>query len=543
MNDRYNKWLNDNGISESDKEILKNMAEKEKEESFSSDLEFGTAGIRGLMGLGSNKMNKYTVGKATVGLANYLNKHHDNPSVVIAYDTRNNSSDYALDAALILNYYGIKTYLFKEYTSTPELSFAIKYLNCTSGIVITSSHNPKEYNGYKVYNNKGGQIVPPEDDLIIKEVNSLDNFESLKYAPKNNELFYITPDEVHESFVKENEKAIIHKELLDKYAKDIKVTYSSLHGVGIKTAKELLDKYKFNYNIVKEQCIYDGNFTTAPEPNPEYEKNYELGIKYAKENDSDIIILTDPDADRVGAMYKVNNEYKQINGNLIGALFANYILENKNITNNSYMIKSIVSTPLVSKMCEEKGIKCYEVLTGCKNIANKRNELIDKDYLFGFEESLGYMFNINVNDKNGFSSMLSFLEILCYCKSKDITLNDYIENIFKKYGYYKEETLSFVYSGLDGKDIINNYMNSFRNDTIKFSKKHTKKDYLNEENELHTNALKYVFEDNSWIMLRPSGTEPKIKVYLGVKCDSEVSSINELNELKSQIKKIFKVEN
>ena len=212
MNDRYNKWLNDNGISESDKEVLKNMTEKEKEESFSSDLEFGTAGIRGLMGLGSNKMNKYTVGKATVGLANYLNKHHDNPSVVIAYDTRNNSSDYALDAALILNYYGIKTYLFKEYTSTPELSFAVKYLNCTSGIVITSSHNPKEYNGYKVYNNKGGQIVPPEDDLIIKEVNSLDNFESLKYAPKNNELFYITPNEVHESFVKENERAIIHKE-------------------------------------------------------------------------------------------------------------------------------------------------------------------------------------------------------------------------------------------------------------------------------------------------------------------------------------------
>ena len=215
---------------------------------------------------------------------------------------------------------------------------------------------------------------------------------------------------------------------------------------------------------------------------------------------------------------------------------------NKNITNNSYMIKSIVSTPLVSKMCEEKGIKCYEVLTGCKNIANKRNELIDKDYLFGFEESLGYMFNINVNDKNGFSSMLSFLEILCYCKSKNITLNDYIENIFKKYGYYKEETLSFVYSGLDGKDIINNYMDSFRNDTIKFDKKHTKKDYLNEENELHTNALKYVFEDNSWIMLRPSGTEPKIKIYLGVKCDSEVSSINELNKLKSQINEIFKVE-
>lgn len=511
MNDRYNKWLSDNGISESDKEILKNMTEKEKEESFSSDLEFGTAGIRGLMGLGSNKMNKYTVGKATVGLANYLNKHYDNPSVVIAYDTRNNSSDYALDAALILNYYGIKTYLFKEYTSTPELSFAVKYLNCTSGIVITSSHNPKEYNGYKVYNNKGGQIVPPEDDLIIKEVNSLDNFEMLKYAPKNNELFYITPDEVHESFIKENERAIIHKELLDKYAKDIKVTYSSLHGVGIKTAKELLDKYKFNYNIVKEQCIYDGNFTTAPEPNPEYEKNYELGIKYAKENDSDIIILTDPDADRVGAMYKVNNEYKQINGNLIGALFANYILENKNITNNSYMIKSIVSTPLVSKMCEEKGIKCYEVLTGCKNIANKRNELIDKDYLFGFEESLGYVFNIDINDKNSFSSTIFLIEILCYLKSIDMSLEEYINEIYEKFGYYETYTENIVHEGIDGINKIDNIMKKLRERNIFNAKEII--DYNNKKDDLKTNALKFIINDNEYFMIRPSGTEPKIKIY------------------------------
>lgn len=542
MNVRYNRWLNDKEISDSDKQILKQMTENEIEESFSSDLAFGTAGIRGLMGLGSNKINKYTIGKATVGLANYLNKHYKNPSVVIAYDTRNNSNNYAKDTALILNYYGIKTYLFKEYTSTPELSFALKYLNCTSGIVITSSHNSKEYNGYKVYNYKGGQIVSPEDDLIIREVNGLTNFKMIKYAPLNNELFNIVPDEVHKAFILENEKVFINKSLIKKYSNTINVTYSSLHGVGIKTAKELLDKFNFNYNIVTEQCIYDGNFTTAPEPNPEYEKNYELGIKYAKENNSDIIILTDPDADRVGVMYKVNNEYKQISGNLMGALFANYILENAKITDDSYMVKSIVTTPLISKMCEKNGIKCYEVLTGCKNIANKRNELKEKNYLFGFEESLGYMFNINVNDKNGFSSMIFLLEIMCYCKNKNITLDDYIENIFNKYGYYKEETLSFIYDGNTGKNIIDNYMNLFRKDKISFEKNYIKKDYLDEVGELYTNALKYIFEDNSWIMIRPSGTEPKIKVYLGVITNSKNNLETNLSNLKSQINKIFKVE-
>lgn len=543
MNEKYNEWLNNEYIKEEDKEVLKNMTEDEISISFNETLEFGTAGIRGIMGLGISRINEYTIGKVTVGLANYINKNYKNGSVVVAYDTRNNSDLYAKNVCLILNYYGIKTYLFKEYTSTPELSFAVKYLKCTNGIVITSSHNPKEYNGYKVYNHLGGQIVHPEDDLIIKEINSISSFELIKYAPLNNELFNIVSDNVHNAFLEENEKVIINKELVNNYSNKVNITYSSLHGVGIKTAEELLKKYNFNYNIVKEQCIYDGNFKTAPEPNPEYEFNYDLAKKYAKEIDADIIVLTDPDADRVGVMYKSNNEYKLLNGNMIGILFANYIIDNKKLDDTSYVVKSIVTTPLLNKIASVNNVKCFEVLTGCKNIANKRNELKNMNYLFGYEESLGYMFDIEVNDKNGFSSMLSILEIICFCKKNNISLDDYIENIYKKYGYYLEETLSFVYKGLDGKDIINNFTDDFRNDRIKFKNKIIEKiDYKKEKGELNTNGLKYVFDDNSWIIIRPSGTEPKIKIYLGVLENNMDDSINKINIMKEEINNIFNKE-
>lgn len=542
MIEEYNKWLNDENIEDTDKNVLKNMSKDEIEEAFYSNLSFGTAGIRGIMGLGSNRINKYTIGMVTVGLANYINKNKNNPCTIIAYDTRNNSKEYALDTALILNYYGIKTYLFKEVASTPELSFAVKYLNASNGIVITSSHNSKEYNGYKVYNSYGGQIVYPEDNLIIKEINSITDFKLIKKAPLNNELFNYIDEEVHNKFLIENEKAIVNKKLINDYASTINVTYTSLHGVGLKTACELLDKYKFNYNIVKEQCIYDGNFKTAPEPNPEYEKNYELAIKYAKENNSDIIIATDPDADRVGVMYKdKSNNYKYINGNLLGILFLYYILNNRKVNDKSYCVRSIVTTPLVDKIANKYNINVYEVLTGCKNIAKKRYDLNKEDYIFGFEESLGYMFNIDINDKCGFSSMLVILEIMCYLKEKNINLDDYITEIYKEFGYSIDETLCFVYKGINSKEKIDNYMNDFRCNKIEFkNKNYVRKDYLNEDNELKTNALKYNFSDDSWVMIRPSGTEPKIKIYFGVcKMDEESAKI-ELESIKEEINSIFK---
>lgn len=540
--DKYNEWLTNQFIEEKDKEILKNMTEEDIKESFNNDLEFGTAGIRGVMGLGSSKMNKYTIGKVTVGLSNYLNKTYKNPKVVIAYDTRNNSKEFALDTALILNYYGIKTYLFKEVTSTPELAFSVKYLKCNAGIVITSSHNAKIYNGYKVYNSLGGQIVPPEDELIINEVNNVESFESIKKAPLNNELFNYTDDSVHNEFIKENKKVIINQDLINKHNKDIKITYSSLHGVGLKTTEEILNNLGFtNYSIVKDQCTYDGNFPTAPEPNPEYIENYDLAIKNAKENNSDIILMTDPDADRLGVMYKNNNgEYELINGDFLGAIFAYYIVNNSNIKDNSYMIRSIVTSPLIDKIGENKNIDVYEVLTGCKNIAHKRyiEDTKGNNYLFGYEESLGYVFNIKVDDKNGFSSMICILEIMCYLKENNISLEDYINEIYTKHGYSLKETLNFTIKNINYKNIINNLMNNFRNKTIDLNdKNYILKDYLNEVGDNNTNALKYMYSDGSWIMIRPSGTEPKIKVYIGTNNDSKEESINKLNSLKNEIVK------
>ncbi|MBQ9024491.1 MAG: phospho-sugar mutase [Bacilli bacterium] len=544
MIERYYEWLNNEYIDNEDKKILKNMSKEEIEESFYENLSFGTAGIRGKMGLGSNKINKYTIGKVTVGLSNYLNKKYDNPSVVIAYDTRNNSKDFALETALILNYYGIKTYLFKEVTSTPELSYSVKYLNTQAGIVITSSHNSKEYNGYKVYNALGGQIVAPEDELIINEINNINSLKLIKTAPLNNELFNYVDDNEHISFVNENKKVIIDNELIKKYSKDINITYSSLHGVGLKTAKEIFNDLGFNYNIVKEQCTYDGDFKTAPEPNPEYIDNYKLSIENAKENNSDIILMTDPDADRIGVMYKNNNnEYKLINGDFLGALFSYYIVNNTDIKDNSYMIRSIVTSPLIDKIAKSKNIDIYEVLTGCKNIASMKNTLKDKNYIFGYEESLGYMFNIDVNDKNGFSSMICILEILCYCKNNHITLEDYINRIYSEFGYNFKETLSFVSKNVNYKDIINNLMNKFRNNEFKFkNNNYTIIDYTKKSGGLKTNALKYIFKNDSYIIIRPSGTEPKIKVYVGA-CDEEKeNAIDKINILINDVNSLINID-
>ncbi len=534
---KYNEWLESKYIEEKDKEILRKMSKEEIDESFNEELKFGTSGIRGIMGLGESKINKYTIGKVTVGLANYLNKNYKNPSVVIAYDTRNNSKDFANEVSLILNYYKIKTYLFKDVASTPELAYSVKYLNCTSGIVITSSHNPKEYNGYKVYNSLGYQIVPPEDDLIIKEINSITNMEMIKKAPINNELFNYVDDKIHDDFLLENEKVIINKEIFNNYASKVNITYTSMHGVGLNIAEKIFNKFNFNYNIVTEQCIKDGNFKTAPEPNPEYEKNYELAIKYAKENNSDIILATDPDADRLGIMYRKENEYKYLNGNIVGALFLYYILNNSNIKENSYIVRSIVTSPFIDKIANKYNVKVYEVLTGCKNIANKIVNNKKENYVFGFEESIGYMFNIDILDKCGFSSMIAALEIMCYCKKNSITLNDYIESIYKEFGYISLETLNLVYKD---KNIIQKYMDDFRNDIISFdNKNYIKKDYLDEVGENNTNALKYIYEDGTTIMIRPSGTEPKLKVYIVCTGLNQKEADNKLKIIVSEISDIF----
>ena len=526
--EKYNYWLNSEFLSKEDKELLENMSDDEIEESFAKDLEFGTAGIRGIMGIGTNRLNTYNIGRVTLGLANYLNKHYPKASVVIGYDTRHNSREFAFRTALVLNNEGIKTYIFKDITSTPSVSFAVKYLKATSGIVITSSHNAKIYNGYKVYNNKGGQIVPPEDDLIIKEVNSITDYNLIKEAPLNNPLFNYIEEEVEEEFNNENEKVIINKELLDEYSGKLKVTYTSLHGTGIRVVPFIFEKYGIRYNLVNEQCKIDPDFTYAPEPNPEYEFNYDLAKKYAKELDSDVIISSDPDSDRMGVLYKDKNEYKMLSGNQIGTIFTYYLLNNLKIVKDNYIVRSIVSTSIVDEIADYYNAKVVEVLTGCKNIAKVKENDPD-NYLFGFEESLGYMFNINVNDKNTFSATISLIEILCYLKSKNMTLGDYLEEIYQKFGYYETSTESVIYEGIDGTNKMKEIMDKLRKENI-FNEQE-KIDYLSRKDDLKTNAIKFIMNEEEYFIIRPSGTEPKIKLYFIVKNNNHQDALYNLNEL------------
>ena len=539
MNNKYLEWLNSNFTSESDKAALKSMSEKEIEEAFSTDLKFGTAGIRGIMGLGTNRINIYTISKVTEGLARYLNKTYTNPKVAIAYDTRKNSKEFAETTALILNYNKIETYIYPEVASTPELSFAVTYLKCDAGIVITSSHNASIYNGYKVYNKYGGQIVNPEDEMILNEINKITDYNSIKKENVNNSYYHVLDEQIRKDFIKENLKVILNKDIIENYSKDIKVTYTSLHGTGMKIAPIIFDLFNVRVNYVKEQIDEDSNFTYAKEPNPEYIDNYELAIKYAKENGSDVIIASDPDSDRLGVMIKTPNGYELLNGNIVGILFANYILSNTKEINNKYIVRSIVTSNMIDKIASYYNVNIKEVLTGCKNIAEVRNK--DKDnYLFGYEESLGYMFNINVNDKNCFSSIVCLIEIISYLKSNNKTIYEYIIELYQKYGYYYENTKSITFDGIDGMSKMNDIMNKLRNNNL--FNENEKIDYLNRDDRLKTNCLKFIIDDNSYFMVRPSGTEPKIKIYFIVNSSSmneakkieeelEINVINKINSL------------
>lgn len=530
--EKYNYWLNSNFLSEEDKKILENMSDEEIEGAFCKELEFGTAGIRGIMGLGTNRLNTYNIGKVTLGLANYLNKHYPNSSVVIGYDTRHNSREFAFRTALVLNNEGIKTYVFKDITSTPSVSFAVKYLKTTSGIVITSSHNAKIYNGYKVYNNKGGQIVPPEDDLIIKEVNSITDYNLIKEAPLNNPLFNYVDEEVEQEFNEENEKVIINKNLIDEYSGKLKMTYTSFHGTGIRVVPFILEKYGIRYNLVNEQCKIDPDFTYAPEPNPEYEFNYDLAKEYAKELDSDVIISSDPDSDRMGVLYKEDDDYVMLTGNQIGTIFTYYLLNNLKIVKDNYIVRSIVSTNIVDKIADYYNAKVVEVLTGCKNIAKVKEDDPD-NYLFGFEESLGYMFDINIGDKNSFSAIIFLIEILCYLKAENRTLGDYLDEIYGKFGYNLTKTDSITYEGIDEKDKMDEIMNNLRNNNI-FGEQE-KIDYSTRDDDLKTNAIKFIMNENEYFIVRPSGTEPKIKVYYIINYNDQEEAYNKLRDLISTV--------
>lgn len=531
MNKEYLKWLNGDFISKEDKEILSNMSDEEISKSFNDELEFGTAGIRGIMGLGNSRLNKYTIGKVSLGFANYLNKKYKDPSIVIGYDTRKNSREFAFLAASILNHEGIKTYISKDISSTPLISFATKYLKCSGGIVITASHNPKEYNGYKVYGPNGGQIVSGVDKDILKEIKLVD-YTDVKEAPISNSLFKYIDNEVIEKFNKENEKVIINKDLIDKYARELKVTYTSFHGTGIRTVPFILEKFGIRYNLVNEQCKIDEEFTFAPSPNPEIEENFILGKDYANDLKSDAILATDPDSDRIGVLYRENNNYIALNGNEIGIIFLYYLLNNTKVVKGNFVVRSIVSSNMFDKIADYYQADVVECLTGCKNVIDKKEQDPD-NYIFGFEESLGYVFNIDVNDKNSFSAIIFMLEILCYLKSKEMTLGDYLEEISSKFGYYSTKTISIKFDNLKDREKL---MDKLRKEDIF---KGEKIDYL-ESRELKTNGLKYILNDKEYFMIRPSGTEPKLKIYFIVNDTNKDKSNTRLDLLIDKVLKGLK---
>ena len=533
MNEKYLDFLNSKIVSKSDKKILKKMKKSEIIESFSNDLTFGTAGIRGVMGLGTSKINEYIIEKVTLGLANYLNKNYENPSVVIGYDTRNNSKKFALCAALVLNYNNITTYLFDNYASTPEVSYLVKKLKTSSGIVITSSHNSKIYNGYKVYNHLGSQIVSPEDAKILKEINKITSLDMINKEKVNNKYFKLVDNEYRNKFIKENKRCLINDTLITKYSNTLNITYTSLNGVGIMLMKKIFDEYKIKVNYVKKQCIYDGNFKTCENPNPELNEVYDLAIKTAKRNNSDIIIASDPDADRIGIMIKDKLGYRRLSGNMVGIIFTYYILNNSKLHKDHYIVRSLPTSTMVDALAKKYNVKVKEVLTGCKNIAAQK-EKDEKNYLFGFEESLGYMFNIDINDKNSYSSLLFFIEILCYLKSKNMSLNDYINKIYKEVGYYYDLSENIKYDGLNSINKMNKIMDDLRNDKIIFPLYKEKIDFLNRK-ELKTNAIKYIFNDQTSLIIRPSGTEPKIKLYFTSFDKEPTKSLEKMESLKKRV--------
>ena len=407
----------------------------------------------------------------------------------------------------------------------------VMILSGSSGIVITSSHNASIYNGYKVYNSTGGQIVSPEDKEILDEINQITDLSTIKKDQLGNKKYILLTSEIRNAFIKENEKVIINSDIVKEYSKDVRITYTPLHGTGIRLFPKIFTKYKINVNYVKEQFTEDGNFPYAKEPNPEIEKNYDLAKEYAKKNNSDVILASDPDADRIGVMIKTTTGYELLNGNIIGCLFLYYLLENKKIKKDNYVVRSIVSTDLTDKIAKEYKVNIKECLTGCKNIASARNE-DKKNYVFGFEESLGYMFNIDINDKNAYSSIIFMIEILSYLKSVNMTIYEYITKMYQKFGFYYHETISFVYEGLNGIDKMNDIMDKLRNDDLFDYKERI--DYKNKRNNLKTNAIKFVMDKDSYFIVRPSGTEPKIKVYF-------IANSSTMRTAKSRVKELEKL--
>ena len=570
--DEYKKWCEDPSFDEETKKELIAIKDDEEEikDRFYKELEFGTAGLRGVIGMGTNRMNKYTVGKATQGLANYiLEQGTQDMGVAISYDSRRMSDEFSLQTALILNANGIKTYLFESLRPVPELSFAVRQLKCTAGIMITASHNPPKYNGYKVYWDDGSQIVAPRDKDIINKVRSITDFKEIKTISKEEAiekgLFNVIGKEMDDKYIETLKSKILNPEIVKEQGKDLKIIYTPLHGTGNTIAERLLNELGFkNVYVVPEQAKPDGNFPTVDYPNPEDKKAFKLALELAEKVNADVVLATDPDADRLGIYAKdtKTGEYMPYTGNMSALLIAEYRIsqmKEKNILPKDGMfITTIVSSDLAKAIAANYGLECIEVLTGFKNIGavmKKAEENHDKTYVFGFEESYGCLIGDYARDKDGIAAVMSLCEAAAYYRAQGITLWDQMNNIYEKYGYYKEDQVSIVLEGAEGAEKIKEMMTSMRNKDVEQIGKYkvlcfkdVDRDYVKdmttgEESKTglpKSNVLYYQLENNSWCCVRPSGTEPKIKLYFGVKGTSVENATEELELLKDAMVKIVK---
>ena len=570
--EKYNEWLNDDCFDDETKKELDSIRDNEEEikDRFYKELEFGTAGLRGVIGAGTNRMNKYmvskyTVGRATQGLANFINKMKiENPSVVISYDSRHMSKEFSEIAALVLNANGIKVNLFDNLRPVPELSFSVRYLNATAGIMITASHNPPEYNGYKVYWSDGAQIVPPIDKGIIDEVLSIKDFSLIKTINKNEAieagLLNYVGEEIDDAFINALKSSCLNPEIIKKEAKNVKIVYTPLHGAGNLPVQRILKELGFeNVYVVPEQEKPDGDFPTVSYPNPEDPKAFELALKLAKELDADVVLATDPDADRLGVFSKMSNgEYVSYTGNMSALLICEYELSQKKekgiLPNNGAIITTVVSSELTKAIAENYGAKVFETLTGFKWIGEKIRKFEEENsykYLFGFEESYGCLIAPHARDKDGISAVMALCEATAFYKNKGWSLWEQMIKIYEKYGYYREGQVSIVLKGADGAEEIKNKMAKMRANPptelaglnvleVRDYQEHVikKADGEVSETDLPTsNVLYYELSNNSWCCVRPSGTEPKIKFYMGVKGSTMQDAENQLAVLSEAMKK------
>ncbi|MCJ0405160.1 phospho-sugar mutase [Clostridioides difficile] len=555
----YEMWLNSPYFDEQTKNELLSIKDDEKEiqDRFYKNLEFGTGGLRGIIGAGTNRINIYTVRRATLGVLNYIMKTQGEEGkqkgIVIAHDSRYMSREFCIEVAKTLSAYGVKAYIFEELKPTPELSFAVRYLKCAMGIVITASHNPKEYNGYKVYDSDGGQICIDMANDIIAEVNKIDDYSTIKSIDfeeaLSKNLITILDNEVEDEFIKAVKKQVLRQNIIDEYGKKLKIIYTPIHGTGNKSVRRVLSECGFkNVMVVKEQELPDSNFSTVKYPNPEEKSVFNIAIEMAKNNGTDLIIGTDPDCDRVGIVVKDSSgEYVVLNGNQVGSLLVRYILEslveeNKLPKNNPTIIKTIVTSELGAKIAKAYNVDCLNTLTGFKFIGEKIKafeESNDRSFIMGYEESYGYLIGTHARDKDGVVSSLMICEMAAYYSSKGMNLYEALIDTYNKFGYYKEDLKSVTLKGIDGIKKIKEMMLYFRSvkiDNVADVKVDKILDYKDGVDYLpKSDVLKFLLEDGSWIAIRPSGTEPKIKFYFGANSDNQEDVEFKLNNLISYI--------